>query len=184
MTAGIDRCWFFTWTTYGQWLPGDLRGSVTRVREPLRRHRFEHDTRQEPRDPSIPGLYQSAKNLLVGPPVRLNLNHATALLEQFHETVAVRRWLLIAAAIMANHIHAIVGVPGDPEPSDVLGDLKSYGSRRLNQSFVRPESGTWWTESGSKKKLADEMSLKDTVEYVRTQEFPLLIWINPIAETW
>ena len=151
MTAGIDRYWFFTWTTYGQWLPGDPRGSVTRVREPLRRHRFEHDTRDEPCEPAIPGLFRSAQNLLVGSPVWLELTHATVLLAQFHETVAVRRWLLIAVAIMANHIHTVVGVPGDPKPADILGDLKSYGSRRLNKLFVRPRSGcgdSWaWRKS-------------------------------------
>jgi len=78
---------------------------------------------------------------------------------------------------MANHVHLVVGVPGDPEPDTLLGDFKSYGSRALNRNFGRPQSDTWWTESGSKRKLRDESAVLAAVEYIRHQQNPLLIWI-------
>jgi len=100
-------------------------------------------------------------------------------MEQFRETARFRNWLLVAAAVMANHCHVVVGVPGDPEPDTLLRDLKAYASRRLNSRWPRPESGTWWTESGSKRKLKDNLAILGAARYVRDQEFPLAVWIDP-----
>jgi hypothetical protein len=94
---GIDRYWFLTWTTYGTWLPGDVRGSV----------------------------------------------------------------------------------PGDPDPELMLRDYKAYASRALNRRWRKPDSGTWWTESGSKRKLKDEAAILAAARYIRDQEFPLVVWIHP-----
>jgi REP element-mobilizing transposase RayT len=42
------------------------------------------------------------------------------LVDQFRETAGVRGWALLAAAVMANHVHLVVGVDGDPEPAEFL----------------------------------------------------------------
>jgi REP element-mobilizing transposase RayT len=181
---GIDRYWHLTWTTYGQWLPGDERGSVTRIRLPDHDHRVEEDQRGTPRTASIPRLKESAEKSLIGPPVLLIKRQAIELLQQFHETCDHRKWLLAATAIMANHVHVLLGVPGDPEPEDLLRDLKSWGSRRLNRTFAKPPSGTWWTESGSRRKKSDLPAILNAIDYIADQEYPLVIWINPITETW
>ena len=181
---GIDRYWHLTWTTYGQWLPGDKRGSVTRLRMADEENRIEEDQFGTPRTPAIPGLHNSARRLLIGNPVLLTKPQAEQLLLQFQETCDYRKWLLVATAIMANHTHALIGVPDDPDPEDLLRDLKSWGSRRLNKLFVKPQSGTWWTESGSRRKKGDIPAVLNTVHYIADQESPLVIWINPLTETW
>ncbi|MFO0978719.1 MAG: transposase [Planctomycetaceae bacterium] len=142
---GIDRYWLLTWTMYGQWLPGDPRGSVTRLEMPPQ---------------------------------------ADLLLTQFKETCDYRKWFLAGTAIMANHLHVVLGVPGDPDPEDLLRDLKAYGSRALNRTYGKQKAGTWWTESGSKRKLPDSTAIEFAIKYLRDQQFPLLIWINPIVGTW
>ena len=96
---GIDRYWHLTWTTYGQWLPGDERGSVTRIRMPGEEKRVEEDQFGTPRTPAIPGLNRAAKNTLTGNPVLLTKPQAEQLLLQFHETCDYRKWLLVATAI-------------------------------------------------------------------------------------
>jgi REP element-mobilizing transposase RayT len=106
------------------------------------------------------------------------------LLPQFQETAEIRKWLLVGTAIMANHIHVVVGVPDDPDPENLLRDLKAYGSRKLNRKFGKPKSETWWTQSGSKRKLPDRAAIQNAVQYLRDQEFPLVICINPIVDTW
>ncbi len=103
------------------------------------------------------------------------------MLPQFQETATCREWLLLAVGVMANHTHLVVGVLGDPEPEKLLHDFKSYASRKLNRLWTRPVNGTWWTESGSKRKLRDTQAVLAAVEYVRNQEFPLVIWINEEA---
>ena len=125
---GIDRIWFLTWTTYGTWLPGDERGFVS--------PKFEGDTPErrnnEPGrsyDEGRPDLRRIAENKLAGDPVRLTRAQAEVVRRQFEETARYRGWQLLAGAIMANHVHLVVGVPGDPDPSALLRDFKSYASR-------------------------------------------------------
>ena len=176
-----DRYWFLTWTMYGNWLPGDERGFVSNVRDgdgPEVRHNrpgTEYDS-------NLPMLKRAARAALVGDPVRIVVTQAEALFEQFRETESFRGWRLFAVGIMANHCHLVVGVPGDPDPEDLLRDFKSYGSRRLNKAWTRPASGTWWTESGSKRKLPDDAAVLAAIQYVVDQEHPLVLWTTSVPE--
>ena len=171
----MDRYWLLTWTTYGTWLPGDDRGFVSNVRDG-EGPEVRHHTSGTQQDAKRRGLQLAAMSTMKGPPVYLSAQHATALLGQFQETARYRGWELDAAAIMANHVHLVVGVPGDPGPESLLRDLKSYASRRLNQQFDRPVGGTWWTESGSRRKLPDERAILAAVAYVTDQAYPLAVW--------
>jgi hypothetical protein len=138
----VDRFWLLTWTTYGTWLPGDARGFVSNIdRGDGKGHRI--NTPGVPPAANMPGLERMARQRMAGPSVLLSSDHAQPLLSQFLETAQYRAWEIYAAAVMRNHVHMVVGVPGDPEPDSLLRDFKSYGSRRLNQMFERPRSGTW-----------------------------------------
>ena len=176
-----DRYWLLTSTTYGNWLPGDERGFVSNVRDgpgPEVRHNIPGT----PLDAGLPALERTARTQLKCPPIRLVQDQAETLWHQFQETAAHRQWQLLAVGVMANHVHWVVGVPGDPNPDSLLRDLKSYGSRALNERWGRPASGTWWTESGSKRKLPNEAAVLAAIKYVVDQEYPLLIWTAPVPE--
>src|SRR5262249_42014487 len=134
-----------------------------------------------PCDADMPGLVRVSRESLKCPPIYLNTEHAESLLPQFCETATYRGWTLYAVAVMANHVHVVVGVMGDPDPSDILGDFKSYGSRPLNRRWGKPASGTWWTEGGSKRKKADDATAWGAIAYVRDQQNPLVVWLNPEA---
>jgi REP element-mobilizing transposase RayT len=124
-----------------------------------------------------PGLREYMKERCKQEPIALQRHHADVLLEQFIETARYRHWLLLAVAIMYNHVHIVVGVPGDPEPETLLRDFKSYGSRALNRRWGKPASGTWWTESGSRRKLPNQAAVDETVQYVtQRQPDPLLVF--------
>jgi hypothetical protein len=172
----MDRFWLLTSTMYGNWLPGDERGFVGTVRTPLGLQQI-HNLPGSEYDRDVGWLRHAATSQLKGPPIALNFSQAEILFSQFYETATHRRWNLSAVGIMATHCHIVVGVLGDPEPEDILRDFKSYGSRALNRACGRPKSETWWTESGSKRKLPDEAAVLAAVEYVRHQLNPLLIWI-------
>ncbi|MEX0728683.1 MAG: transposase [Planctomycetaceae bacterium] len=173
----FDRVWFFTWTTYGTWLPGDARGFVSPKfdqEQPEKRNNIvgvEYDKDR-------PKLRELARTKLVGDPVYLRFEHAEVIQVQFAETAWRRGWTIVIAAIIANHIHLVVGVFGDPDPEDLLRDFKSYASGSLNRSFPRPASGTWWTESGSKRKVKDPRHFDAVVRYVRNQKGALVVWEN------
>jgi hypothetical protein len=117
----IDRNWLFTIATYGSWLPGDERGFVSHFR-PTSDERVIHTTLGTPRAADMPHLRKYCRNIMTGEPVILNLDQSFALLAQFHETTAFRHWKLWATSIMGNHFHAVIGVPGDPDPFRISGD--------------------------------------------------------------
>ena len=176
----MDRFWFLTWRTYGTWLPGDARGSVTRVRVgggP----RFEHDTPGTPVDGPMPHLERAARAVMTAEPVMLSADQAAAAADQFRETARHRGWAILAGAVMCNHVHLVVGVPGDPDPEKLLGDFKAWGTRRLNAGWGRRPNGTWWADHGSKRKLPDERAIRAAVGYVCRQPFVLRVWV---AEGW
>ena len=177
----MDRYWLLTSTTYGTWLPGDRRGFVGPCRDASGR-RVIHNLPGEPYDRDMPALQIAAECRLKCPPIHLSLPQAEALLVQFQQTAQYRHWLLVAAAIMNCHFHLVVGVGEDADPERVLGDFKAYGSRALNHRWGKPASSTWWTTSGSKRKLGDEAAIAGAVRYVQRQESPLLVWTNPSYE--
>ena len=173
----MDRYWLLTWTTYGTWLPGDARGSVTSVRHgdgP----RTEHDQPGTAWEGPLPALRLSAAAALKGPPIYLTVEQANILFDQFRETAGYRGWLLCAVAVMANHVHLVVGVPGDPDPADLMRDFKAYGSRALNRRHGKPQNGAWWSGGGgSRRKLPDARAVRAALGYVRRQHAPLAIWL-------
>ena len=173
----MDRYWLLTWTTYATWLPGDERGFVSKVNSDDG-EKVIHNRPQTPYDADWKLLEHSMRQRLKQPPIRLTHEQAEVVLAQLGETAAYRQWQLIAVSIMANHCHVIVGVIGDPDPADILRDFKSYASRALNQKWSKPASGTWWTESGSTRKLKNEQAVLQATAYVRDQEYPLASWIR------
>ena len=171
--------WLLTSTFYGQWLPGDERGSVTNVRDqrpadPNAKFRIEHDRPGEEYEAAIPGLHRAAYAQLKGAPVSVDLSQAVELLAQFQETAIFRRWTLHAVSVMFNHVHVVVEAPPEVGKSQLLRDFKSYAARRLNKLFGPKASGTWWTDGGSCRVVR---KLPSAVFYVcHRQPNPLVIW--------
>ncbi len=171
--VNIERYWFLTWTTYGSWLPGDERGFVGSDFDD-RGILVEYNEFATPHAPPNPDLNGALERRLKSTEVLLTAAQASALLGQFQETTRFRNWLLIATGIMRTHVHALVGVSGDPDPEKILGDLKAYGTRCLNRMGTLRKD--WWTRGGSKRKLPDERAVETVVQYIRNQANPLLIW--------
>jgi REP element-mobilizing transposase RayT len=174
----MDRYWLLTWTTYGSWLPGDARGFVGNVAGRSGRG-VRHNQPGTEYDADHPGLKHYMESRLQQQPIFLGADQAAVLVEQFQETARYRQWCLLATAVMKNHVHVVVGAGGDPDPDTLLRDFKSYGSRTLNRRWSKPPAGTWWTESGSRRKLPDEAAVRAAVIYVADrQPNPLATWKN------
>src|SRR5262245_15177087 len=126
------RAWLMTNSYYGTWLPGDVRGSVTSVRDlrpddPASAVRFEHDLPGTAWEEEVPGLRRAAVEQMKGSPISFDTEKAEVVLAQFQETAAYRAHTLRAVSIMVNHVHFVVQVPDDPSPDRLLADYKAYG---------------------------------------------------------
>jgi REP element-mobilizing transposase RayT len=175
----VDRHWLLTWTTYGTWLPGDARGSHVRVADTPGRRTFELVDGDTAR---AIGLRESARARLKRQPIWLTAEQARVVFEAIEEQAAHRGWASNACAVMANHVHVVVGVPGDPEPARILHGFKAYASRALNQRFRQQTVGTWWTQSGSTRLLRAEPNVIAALRYVRDQPRALAVRLH--ATTW
>jgi REP element-mobilizing transposase RayT len=169
----VDRYWLLTWTTYATWLPGDRRGFVSEVRE--EGSKVIHNTPGTACDADLPGLRAHAASIQSEETVLLDLPQAQAVAEQIRETATRRGWRILALAVMPNHVHVVVGAPGDPDPEKLLGDFKAWASRKLNQGWGPRRH--WWTQSGSKRRKATPEAIRDAVVYVRDQPNALVVWL-------
>ncbi len=171
----MDRVWLLTWTTYGTWLPGDRRGFVSNFAGTDGKGHRQNAPGTLP-ESDHPGLAGAARARLAGSAVWLTPDQARVLIGQFRETAECRGWTVMAVAVMANHVHIVVGVGGDPEPDIFLRDFKSYGSRKLSRLFDEPAGGRWWTQGGSTRILPDGAAVEAAVAYVERQANPLAVW--------
>lgn len=169
------RYWLLTWTTYGSWLPGDARGSVTRIRDeiPSESPRVERDVFETPYVESMPELVDSVRTRMKGEPVLLSREQAAVVARTMEEVCRHRRWELLAGSAMSNHVHVVIGALASTETAAILRDLKSYSARALKERWKRPSSGTWWTQSGSRRPLKDESAVIAASDYVKNQSFLL-----------
>jgi len=178
------RYWLLTSTTYGTWLPGDDRGFVSTVRDTRPEDhapappsgRVRHNRFGTEYDRAVKGLRESARHLMKGPPVWLTSEQAGAVVEQFRATCDYRTWRLLGVSVMSNHFHAVVAADGSVAGCKILGDLKSYASRRLNRQCGGRPGHRWWTESGSRRALPGERAVSGALEYLRTQHGCLASW--------
>ena len=175
----MDRFWLFTWRTYGTWLPGE-EGFVGYYLSPDGRWVIDNAP-GEVRSEAIPALERYARGIMVGDPVFLSRLQADAILAQLHETATFRGWILDAVAVVANHVHVVFGVPGDPDPSEMLKSWKSYASRALNRLGVKPNAPRWFADGGSKQPLREDEDRKGAIRYVRDQSGALTVWLSEDA---
>jgi REP element-mobilizing transposase RayT len=176
--AQMDRYWLLTWTTYGTWLPGDSRGFVSEVRDEAG-DKVLHNTPGTPCDKDMPALQAYADSIMAEDAVRLDRAKAQAVADQLRETAEHRGWRILALAVMANHVHVVVGVPGDPDLEKLLEDFKVWATRRLKRGW--PVREHWWTASGSKRPKKASEAIRAAVVYVRDQPGALVVWIDSRA---
>ena len=132
-------------------------------------------SRREHLPTAVPELAAAARRQMRGSPIRLTSAHAAIVLADLRSSATYRGWDLLAAAVMANHVHVVLGVREDPDPAALPGVLKAYASRALNEPMGRATSGTWWTQSGSRRRLPNEAAVVQAIRYVRAQRGALAV---------
>jgi valyl-tRNA synthetase len=162
-----------TWTTYGTWLPGEDRGSVSRAPRADGTQSLRN-LPGEPYDRDDPQRQAAATERRQGKPLRLTPNHAPVLLSCIADTCQRHGIELLAIAILPNHVHVLC--QGEQHGAEMLQVIKGNASRRLNRQFMLEGSPRWWTKSGSRRRIKGGVDLTAAIDYLKHQEYPLLIW--------
>ena len=164
--------WFLTWTTYGTWLPGDDRGFVSRVPQADGTHHI-HNEPDSPYDVSLGDVREAAHRRMKGPPVRLTAAQARVVDAAILEASANHSISVIAYSIMEDHVHLLCQAELDGSKLQQL--FKGITARRLGQTQNETASPRWWTEGGSKRHIKKGDSPDAVVDYICSQERPLIV---------
>lgn len=150
---------FFTWSTYGTWLPGDARGWV------------EYRRGFRPPDPILE-LECAAR--MTEDACRLTPHQREVVHKQLAETCAHRRWPLHAVNCRTNHVHAVLSSTAPPKR--IREQLKAWCSRRLNEQQAkagipeRQRRSKWWADRGSIRWIFREPDLEAAIDYVLNRQ--------------
>lgn len=144
--------YLLTFSSYGQRLHGDPRGSVHR----------EQNGYGTPIDRTSQRVVALEQRSLRAPPFSLRLDDRNEVLHAIQEVCAVRNWHLLAAHIRTTHGHLVV--TGECAPETMLSTFKAYATRTLNtkdgQNLPR------WTTHGSTRYLWTPKSIAAACNYV------------------
>lgn len=132
---------FVTTTSFGSWLPGDIRGYV--------------DNGQL--FPPIPQLEAHVRRTMTQSPVQFSHRDREALFEALCAASLEFHYRLTDAVVEATHLHWIIG--HNDSVSAMMGRLKN----RMRQSLNR---GRIWTDGFSHRLLLDDDSLYDARHYL------------------
>jgi REP element-mobilizing transposase RayT len=149
------------WTTYGTWLPGDIRGWVKKRIWGI----------QEP----DPKTEQSARDGMAEPPVLLTPEQQAIVRETILKHCSIRGWHIHASNVRTNHVHLVV--TADCNWEVVRDQLKAWCSRRLSDAAglsksVATKAGRrhWFTEGGNAEYIDSEDYLANAIIYVNERQ--------------
>jgi len=146
--------YFISFRSYGTWLHGDKRGSIDRF----------HNTYGSPYLPPNDTWQRHNRKQLKTKPLKLRAKERQSVEKAIRETCRIRKWDLKAFNVRTNHVHTVVTANRPPEL--VLNAFKANATRQLREDRLCPESFSPWADKGSKKRLWNERSVANAIDYV------------------
>ncbi len=146
--------YFVSFRTYGTWLLGDKRGSMSRKQNKYR----------TPRIPPNPRLQRAEFKNLKHPPIKLDSRQRPVVEKAIREVCANRGYLLRAINVRTNHVHTFVSAAVKPEP--ILQAFQAYATRKLRRSGLLPVGVKPWARHGSTPYPWKERHVARAIEYV------------------
>ena len=176
------RAVFFTWTTYGTWLPGDPRGYVSNTLRPEGGYERRHNIPGTPFTRDDRYTYETAQQLMSFPPVVLSPSQASWAAEGLIDAARQNGWRIVRAAIMATHVHLVVPL-ADDKPWWIQKILKGRSSHTM--SGRHGKTWRWWAQGARKDIVSGDDSMAQVMRYIEDQEHILVrIVDNTIVSEW
>jgi REP element-mobilizing transposase RayT len=155
-----------TWTCYGTWLPGDVRGYVSNTRLPEGGFRRKENTPGTPCTADDEYTRQRAQERQKWPTVGLSAQEAQVAAQALVAAARARGWQIVRGAVMPNHLHLVVTDCPDDGPA-VRRILK--GTSQAALSDHAKEKRRWWTQGGSDRYKHGEEAVSAAIRYVADQ---------------
>ncbi len=151
----IPLAYLITFRCYGTWLHGDMRGSVDRSHNIYGTARLQHE----------PVRKDYVRTIIKHEAVALDANRRAAVENAVRETCLLRNWHLHAINVRTNHVHTVVAA-GSKKPEIVLNAFKANATRQMREGGLWNHEHSPWAEKGSKRRLWNERSVFNAIDYV------------------
>ena len=145
----------FTFRCYGTWLHGDPRGSVDRA----------HNIFGTPFIAENPKWQNYKREQMPRPELTLNARMRRAAITGVREVCARREWVILAVNARTNHIHSVIDVKGY-DTKRALASIKAGATKLLREERLWNSDETPWAKKGSRRKLWNERSIEQAIDYV------------------
>ena len=147
--------YLITFRTFGTWLHGDERGSVTRQPKSIRESKR--------RDINIP-LRERMTEKMDTEPVVLDRTQRKVVQDAIREVCHHRGYVLYALNVRSNHGHVVVHANAKPER--VSDSMKGYATRRLRELGLVDANQQIWSRGRSRRYLWKSRHVEAAVDYV------------------
>ena len=151
----IPLAFLITFRSYGTWLHGDARGAVDR-------HNNVYGAPKIPRNDTWRRIENS---MLKHAPVYLDAPRRRSVECALKETCSKRSWGLLAINVRTNHVHTVVAAHGQ-KPERIMNAFKGNATRQMREDGCWPYEYSPWVEKGSKRRLWNEQSVANAIDYV------------------
>ena len=150
--------YFITFTTYGSWLPGSVKGSVDNEHNVYGTPWVEADAERE----------RQAREAMTQVPYVMTSAEREIVCRAMAELSRERGWDLRAAHVRSNHVHVVVSAERDP--GRLMSDLKSRASRDLTLARFDDAKRRRWTRHGSTRHLIREEAVEAAIRYTLDEQ--------------
>ena len=116
-------------------------------------------------------------------PVYLPASRRRCIISAIEETCDKRGWNLLAVNARTNHVHTVVSAP-ETDPDTILSAFKANATRQMREAGCWNNDHSPWARKGSKRRLWNERSVWNAVNYVlngQGEDLPQLRLRTPVA---
>ncbi|MDQ7014108.1 MAG: transposase [Planctomycetota bacterium] len=146
--------YFLTWTTYGTWLHGDVRGSVDDT----------HNVYGHPCLEAQPSREAVLRERLAETPYWLGDAAREVVARAIRAHAKFRGWRILALEVRTNHVHLVIEAHSH-SPNQVMAQCKSWATRTLREQDLLGERKRVWTKMGSTRSLWNTNAVRTAVDY-------------------
>ena len=173
-----------TFCAYGFWLPNDPRGSWSDYVRSWDLYYAAGGGTECGARRSVAAVahdrasHQRGKETLTNPPVRFSMEQVAAIGRGFGVACAETNYRILACAIMPDHVHTVI-LRHAKEIEQVVGHLRSRGTKQLNAESLRTDA-TVWAQKGWDVYLDTAEDIARAIKYVNNN--PIKAGLAP--QTW
>ncbi len=146
--------YLITFACYGSHLHGDAAGSVDR----------NHNLPGSPAVVPDPVRVRYVFAQMDQPAYSMDEDRRRVVLAALVARCPDRGWKLLAAHVRSNHVHVVIDA--DARPERVMNDLKSFASRKLNETDFENTDRKRWARHGSTRWLWKRENVVAAIDYV------------------